>query len=125
MLLFVLACQVPEGDSEPYCVRELGCGDDEEEFNVDPDHACHDGDQLLLEVDYDGPGTHFAWSVEESFLAAGGAIPDVDAPSVTVQCPPCRVLGTERYDVRIVFTDDARDTVGWGYGYIAQVCANE
>ena len=125
MLLILLACQIPEGANEPYCIRELGCGGDEDEPNIDPEKACHDGDQLLFESGYDGPGTHFEWTVEDSFIAAGGSIPDVDAPSVMVQCPPCRVLGTERYDVMIDFTDDDGNLVGWGLGWFPQVCANE
>jgi hypothetical protein len=125
MLLFLLACQVPEAENEPYCIRSLGCGEEPDEPNIDPAKACHDGDELLVESGYDGPGTHFAWTAEESFIAAGGSIPDVDAPSVVLQCPPCSVLGTQFYELRIEFTDEDADVVGWGFGRIAQVCENE
>ena len=132
MLFFLLACKVPPGASEQDSaeetdsVEELDCGHEPpDELNIDPERACHDGDELLVESDYDGPGTHFDWTVEECFFAAGGSIPDVDAPSVVIQCPPCGDLATEIYDVTIEFMDEEGDPVGWGFGWFAQVCANQ
>jgi hypothetical protein len=131
MLLFMLACSVPEGASEldsdqgPDDVEDLECGVERDELDIDPDNACHDGDQLLVESGYDAAGTHFAWTVEDCFVAAGGSVPEVDAPSVMVQCPPCGEPGTRLYAVDIDITDDEGRSVAWGFGTVPQVCADE
>ena len=123
MLLLLLACRLPEGASDSF--EALDCAHEANEPDIDPAKTCHDGDELLVESGYEGLGTHFAWTVEECFLVAGGSIPDVDAPSVVVQCPPCRAPGSQIFDMRIDVMDDEGDPVGWSYRSIAHVCAND
>ena len=131
MLLFLLACRLPEGSTAtdsadaPAAVEDSSCGDVPADVNIDAAYACHDGDQVLVESGYDGPATHFEWTVDACLVAAGGSIWDVDAPNVEVQCPSCREPGTERFDIQIAFSDDEGRGLGYAYGWFAWVCPDE
>ena len=119
MLLLVLGCGVPEPHLQD-------CDDGTQNCNDVTDTVCHDGNQILLDSQWDrDPDVHFEWSVADEFLEGRGSLVSQDTPTLVATCPACKYDGTVDYLVTVLVTDDKGQMIAMGFIDVQQICDDD